>query len=188
MSKEKNIQQPRLKKIYDETIVPNMMKDFGLKNRMAVPSVKKISINVGIGKMSLKDSKIADQVVENVAKITGQRPIVTKSKKSVAGFKLRQGVPVGVAATLRGPRMYEFLDRLINIALPRVRDFRGLDVKSFDQQGNFAIGLKEHTVFPEVSPESSEQIHGMQVNINLNKKNKEMGIALLKYFGFPFKT
>jgi len=179
--------QPRLKKIYDETIIPKMMKDFGLKNKMAVPAVEKISVNVGVGKMSLKDAKIADQVANNIGKIIGQRPIITKSKKSVAGFKLRQGVPVGVAATLRGPRMYEFLDRLINIALPRVRDFRGLEIKSFDKQGNYAIGIKEQTVFPEITLESSEQIHGLQVNIHLNKKNKEMGIALLKYFGFPFR-
>ena len=186
MKKEEN--QPRLKEIYNKTIVPAMMKDFGFKNALAVPAIKKISINVGIGKMSLKDNKIAEQVANNVAKIVGQRPVVTKSKKAVAGFKLRQGVPVGVVATLRGRRMYEFLDRLINVTLPRVRDFRGLDIKSFDNQGNYAIGIKEHTVFPEIVVENMEQIHGLQINISLNKKNKEMGIALMKYFGFPFKT
>ena len=181
-------QQPRLKKVYEETIVPAMLKEFGLKNKLSIPALKKISVNIGVGKMASKDSKSVELVATNVAKITGQKPIITKAKKSVAGFKLREGLPVGVAVTLRGPRMYEFLDRLINISLPRVRDFRGLDVKSFDKQGNYAIGLKEHTVFPEIVIENLDQVHGIQVNINLNKKNKEMGVALLRHFGFPFKS
>lgn len=188
MKAEKS-QQPRMKEKYDKEIIPAMLKDFGLKNRMSVPLISKISINVGVGKMSLKDSKVVDQVAVNIARITGQKPIVTKSKKSVAGFKLRQGSPVGVAVTLRGPRMYEFLDRLVNIALPRVRDFRGLEIKSFDSHGNFSVGIKEHMVFPEVALEGSlDQTHGMQININLNKADKEKGIALLRYFGFPFKS
>ncbi|MDD5732120.1 MAG: 50S ribosomal protein L5 [Patescibacteria group bacterium] len=186
MAKEKN-QQPRLKEKYDKEIIPLLMKDFGIKNRMAVPVIKKISLNVGIGKMSVKDVKIVEQATNNIAKITGQRPVVTKSKKSVAGFKLREGVPVGIMVTLRGPRMYEFLDRLVNISLPRVRDFRGLDTKGFDRQGNYSIGIKEHTVFPEIVAESSDILHGLQINISLKNADKEKGLALLKYFGFPFR-
>ena len=187
MAKEKN-QQPRLKEKYDKEIIPLLMKDFGIKNRMATPAIKKISLNVGIGKMSVKDTKIVEQATNNIAKITGQRPVVTKSKKSVAGFKLREGVPVGIMVTLRGPRMYEFLDRLVNVSLPRVRDFRGLDVKGFDQQGNYSIGIKEYTVFPEITAESSDILHGLQVNISLKNADKEKGLALLKYFGFPFRV
>jgi len=187
MAKEKN-QQPRLKEKYEKEILPAMMKDFSIKNRMAVPVIKKISLNVGVGKMSVKDNKIVEQVTNNIAKITGQRPVVTKSKKSVAGFKLREGMPVGIMVTLRGPRMYEFLDRLVNISLPRVRDFRGLDIKGFDRQGNYSIGVKEYTVFPEIVAESSDILHGLQVNITLKNADKEKGLALLKYFGFPFKS
>lgn len=186
MAKEKN-QQSRLREKYEKEILPAMMKDFDIKNRMAAPVIKKISINIGIGKMSLKDAKIVEQATNNVAKITGQRPVVTKSKKSVAGFKLREGMPVGIMVTLRGPRMYEFLDRLINISLPRVRDFRGLNAKAFDKQGNYSIGIKEHTIFPEIVTESSDILHGLQINITLENADKERGLALLKYFGFPFK-
>ncbi|HRY60300.1 MAG TPA: 50S ribosomal protein L5 [Patescibacteria group bacterium] len=178
---------PRLKKLYNETIIPAMMADFGIKNRMAVPAIKKISVNVGVGKIVVADSKAIEQVVNNISKITGQRPVVTKAKKAIAGFKLREAMPVGVSVTLRGPRMYEFLDRLVNIALPRIRDFRGLKTTSFDQQGNYSIGIKEYMVFPEIVQESNEITHGLQVNISLSKKNKEMGTALLKKFGFPFK-
>jgi len=180
--------QPRLKKLYEDTILPAMMKDFGIKNRMAVPVIKKISLNVGVGKMSITNNKIVEQVTNNIAKITGQRPVVTKSKKSVAGFKLREGMPVGIMVTLRGPRMYEFLDRLVNVSLPRVRDFRGLDINSFDKQGNYSIGIKEYTVFPEIVAESTDILHGLQVNISLKNADKEKGLALLRYFGFPFKS
>jgi len=185
--KEKN-QQPRLKEKYEKEILPSMMKDFGIKNRMAAPSIKKISLNVGVGKMSITNNKIVEQVTNNIAKITGQRPVVTKSKKSVAGFKLREGMPVGIMVTLRGPRMYEFLDRLVNVSLPRVRDFRGLDAKAFDKQGGYSIGIKEYTVFPEIVAESTDILHGLQVNVSLKNANKEKGLALLKYFGFPFRT
>ncbi len=178
---------PRLKEKYEKEIVPAMMADFGIKNKMAVPKVSKITVNVGVGRMVSKDGKIIDKVVDNIATITGQRPYVAKSKKSIAAFKLREGMPVGVAVTLRGRRMYEFLDRLVNIALPRVRDFRGLSKGSFDGQGNYSIGVKEHVVFPEIVLENLEAAHGLQINITLNKKNKEQGIALLKKFGFPFK-
>jgi large subunit ribosomal protein L5 len=178
---------PRLKKIYNETIVPAMMKELGIKNKMAVPYIKKITLNVGIGRMVAKDSKSAENVVENIAKITGQRPVITKSKKSIAAFKLREGMPTGVKVTLRGPKMYEFVDRLVNIALPRIRDFRGLGEKAFDKQGNYSIGIKEHSVFPEILLESAEVTHGMQVNIHLNTKNRETGMVLLKHFGFPIK-
>lgn len=184
---EKN-QQPRLREKYDKEILPAMMKDFGIKNRMAAPVIKKISLNVGVGKMSVTNNKIVEQATNNIAKVTGQRPVITKSKKSIAGFKLREGMPVGVMVTLRGPRMYEFLDRLVNITLPRVRDFRGLDTKAFDKQGNYSIGVKEYTVFPEIVAESTDVLHGLQINISLKNANKEMGLALLKYFGFPFRT
>jgi len=187
MIKEKT-NQPRLKKLYSETIIPAMMKEFGLKNRMAVPRIEKITINVGIGKLGTeKDKKAIEQVMDNIAMITGQRPVIRKARRSIAGFKLREGMSVGIAVTLRGNRMYEFLDRLINVALPRVRDFRGLNPDSFDQQGNYSLGIKEHTVFPEVKVESVEAIHGLQINIKLDKKDKKMGYALLKHFGFPFK-
>uniref|UniRef100_A0A7C4R8J4 Large ribosomal subunit protein uL5 n=1 Tax=candidate division CPR3 bacterium TaxID=2268181 RepID=A0A7C4R8J4_UNCC3 len=185
MSKETN--QPRMKEKYEKEIIPAMLKEFDLKNKMSIPAISKIAVNVGIGRIAAKDSNAINQVVQNIAKITGQKPVVVKSKKSVAGFKLREGMPVGVSVTLRGRRMYEFLDKLISIALPRVRDFRGLNIKSFDNQGNYSVGIKEHTIFPEIEIESLEQVHGMQVNISLNKKDKKMGIALLKNFGFPFK-
>lgn len=187
MAKEKN-QQPRLREKYDKEILPAMMKDFGISNRMAAPAITKISLNVGVGKMSVTNNKIVDQVTSNIAKITGQRPVLTKSKKSIAGFKLREGMPVGIMVTLRGPRMYEFLDRLANISLPRVRDFRGLDIKAFDKQGNYSIGIKEYTVFPEIVAESTDFLHGLQINISIKNANKEKGLALLKYFGFPFKV
>ena len=179
--------KPRIKEQYEKEILPAIMKEFGIKNRMAAPNIKKISVNVGIGRLVAKDAKMAEGIADNVAKITGQKPVITKSKKSIAAFKLREGMPVGVMVTLRGPKMYEFLDRLVNVAIPRIRDFRGLNDKAFDDQGNYSIGIKEHSVFPEIILESTEAVHGMQVNINLNTKNKELGMALLKKFGFPFK-
>jgi large subunit ribosomal protein L5 len=185
--KEKN-QQPRLKEKYEKEIIPTLIKDFSIKNRMAVPVIKKISLNVGVGKMSVTNNKIVEQVTNNIAKITGQRPVVTQSKKSIAGFKLREGMPVGVMVTLRGPKMYEFLDRFVNISLPRVRDFRGLSTKGFDKQGNYSVGIKEYTVFPEIVAESSDVLHGLQINITLKNSDKEKGLALLKYFGFPFQV
>lgn len=187
MTKEKN-QQPRLKEKYEKEIVPAMAKEFGIGNRMAVPAISKISVNVGIGKIAGTDNKIIEQATNNIGKITGQRPVITKAKKSIAGFKLREGLPVGASVTLRGSRMYEFLDRFINISLPRVRDFRGLNIKGFDRQGNYSVGIKEHTVFPEITAESSDILHGLQVNISVKNADKDKGLALLKYFGFPFKT
>jgi len=180
--------KPRLKEQYEKEIIPAMMKEFDIKNKMAVPFIKKISINTGIGRMVAKDAKLAEVVAGNMGKITGQKPVITKSKKSIAAFKLREGMPVGVMVTLRGPKMYEFLDRLVNVSLPRIRDFRGLSEKAFDDQGNYSIGIKEHSVFPEIILESTDSTHGIQVNINLNTKDKELGMALLKKFGFPFKV
>jgi len=179
--------KPRLKEQYEKEILPALMKELDIKNRMAAPYIKKISVNVGIGRIVAKDSKIAENVAANVAKITGQKPVITKSRKSIAAFKLREGMPVGVMVTLRGPKMYEFLDRLVNVALPRIRDFRGLSTRAFDGKGNYSIGIKEHSVFPEIVLESAEMIHGIQININLSAKDKESGMALLKKFGFPFK-
>lgn len=186
MTKEKKTQQ-RLKEKYNKEIVAQMMKDFGFKNINAVPSVQSISINVGIGRIMQKDSHTAEKIIENISIIAGQKPVITKAKKAIAAFKLREGMPVGIKLTLRGEKMYDFLDRLINIALPRIRDFRGLSNKAFDERGNYSIGLKEHTVFPEITPESAEMTHGMQINIVLRGANKETGAALLRHFGFPFK-
>lgn len=180
--------QPRLKEKYEKEIAPLLMTDFGIKNKMAVPRLEKISINVGVGKISQKDSKSIDQVAENIAKITGQKPFISKSKKAIAGFKLREGLPVGVAVTLRGKRMYEFLDRLVSVALPRVRDFRGLSLNGFDKQGNFSLGVTEHIVFPEIIVEGISDItHGLQINITMKGSGRDAKIALLRHFGFPFK-
>ncbi|MFA7308592.1 MAG: 50S ribosomal protein L5 [Patescibacteria group bacterium] len=179
---------PRLKEQYDKTIAPELMKEFGVENLLAVPRLKKITLNVGVGKMAYKDAKIIDKIVENISVITGQKPFVAKAKKSIAAFKLREGQPVGVAVTLRGPRMYEFMDRLVNVALPRVRDFRGLNPDSFDDEGNYSLGIKEHSVFPEATVESLDAIHGLQINITVSTHDADMARALLKKFGMPFST
>ena len=180
--------KPRLKEQYDDKIIPALMKELGIANKMAIPCIKKVSVNVGVGKIATKDTKLIEQVVDNLAKITGQKPVIVKSRKSIAAFKLREGMPIGVMVTLRGPKMYEFLDRLINISLPRIRDFRGMNEKAFDDQGNYSLGIKEHSVFPEIILESTEMTHGIQVNINMNTKDKQSALTLLKHLGFPFKS
>ena len=176
---------PRFKKRYSEVIKPELMKKFGYKNGMQVPAIEKIVINMGIGE-AVNDRKKVDSAAEHLALIAGQKPVITKSRKSIATFKLREGQAIGCKVTLRKTRMYEFVDRLINIALPRVRDFRGLNPKSFDGRGNFAMGLKEHIVFVEIDYDKTETVWGMDVIINTTAKTDEEAKALLQGFQFPF--
>lgn len=171
---------------FNKEIAPALQKQFGYNNRMQVPQVTKIVVNVGVGKIS-KDSKFIDSIVADVAKITGQRPVQTKARTSIAGFKMREGQIVGIMTTLRGDRMYSFLDKLINVALPRVKDFRGLSPKSFDGRGNYHIGLREHIVFPEISSDAIEHLFGLEVSIVTNAKKDEPARALLKMYNFPFR-
>ena len=178
---------PRLKEHYEKNITPSLMKELGIANVMEVPKVTKISINAGVGKIAVRDKKLVDNIAHNIAAITGQHPQTTYSRKSIAGFKLRQGMPVGLVVTLHGNRMYEFLDRLVSVTLPRVRDFRGLNAHSFDKDGNYSIGIREHVVFAELPPESSEFSHGLQVNISIAHSNKERSYTLLKHMGFPLQ-
>lgn len=167
-------------------ITPALKEELGLKNQLSAPLVDKVKVCVGIGTL-MKSTKDFSEVVDNVAKITGQRPVVTKAKIAVSNFKLRKGMPTGITVTLRGRRAYDFIERLVNIVLPRVRDFRGLSIKSFDGGGNYSIGFKEALVFPEINPDNIANVHGVQVSIVTTAKNNEQGIALLRKLGFPFK-
>ena len=167
-------------------IAPALKKELGLTNNLAVPHVKKVTVNVGIGTLT-KNTKDFSNVLENVAKITGQKPVVTMAKKAISNFKLRIGIPNGVTVTLRGHRAYDMIDRLVNVVIPRVRDFRGLSVKSFDGHGNFSVGFRDALVFPEINPDSLVNPHGVSVTIVTNAKNNEQGVALLRHMGFPFK-
>lgn len=171
---------------FQSKIAPQLQKDLGLKNAMQVPKLSQVKVNVGIGKLTQKTKDFGD-VVENVAKIAGQKPVVTKAKMSVSNFKLRKGMPVGITVTLRGQKMYEFVYRLVNIVLPRVRDFRGLSPKSFDGQGNYNLGFKEAIVFPEINPDDVSNVHGLQVTISTTAKDDKSAHALLEKLGFPFK-
>lgn len=175
----------RLKDKYFNEIVPEMIKELGYKNKMQVPRLEKIVINMGVGEAK-QDAKAMDGAVQDVTQITGQKPIVTRAKRSIAGFKVRAGMPVGCKVTLRGERMYEFLDRLLSLALPRVRDFKGLAPK-FDGGGNFTLGLEEQLVFPEIDYDKVDKIRGMNITIVTTAKTIEEGHALLKHFGMPFK-
>lgn len=176
---------PRLVDKYNKEIVPRLMEKFSLKNSYAAPRLNKIVVNVGLGE-AVNDKKILDVVVREIAQITGQKPIITKAKKAIAGFKIRKDSLVGCKVTLRKARMYEFLDRLINVALPRIRDFRGLSGKSFDQKGNYSFGLNEQGIFPEIEIDKIQLVHGMDIIIVTTAKNKEEGFELLKLFGMPF--
>ena len=167
-------------------IVPALKKELGITNSMAVPRIKKVTVNIGIGTLT-KNTKDFAFVVDNMAKITGQRPVVTKSNKAISNFKLRIGLANGIMATLRGRRAYDMVDRLVNVIIPRIRDFRGLSIKSFDGHGNFSIGFREAIVFPEINPDTLVHPHGVQVTINTTAKTNEQGIALLRQIGFPFK-
>ena len=176
----------RLNDYYKETLVPQLMKELGIENVMAVPKITKITLNMGVGEAAT-DKKVMEKAVADLAAITGQSPIVTKARKSVASFKIRDGWPIGCKVTLRREHMYEFLDRLVNVAIPRVRDFRGLNPKSFDGRGNYSMGIKEQIVFPEINFDEVDAIRGMDITITTTATNNEEGKALLKAFNFPFK-
>ncbi len=177
----------RLKKIYLNDVVPKLTKQFEYKNLHQVPEVKKIVINRGLGEAS-QNAKTLDSSLKEVSIIAGQRGIVTRSKKAIAGFKVREDMPVGISVTLRGEKMYGFLDRLINLALPRIRDFQGINSKSFDGHGNFSLGLEEQLMFPEIDYDKIEQLQGMDISIITNSKTNEEGYALLKELGMPFRV
>lgn len=176
----------RLKTLYLDTAVPKLQEQFKYKNVHEIPRVAKIAVNRGLGEAS-QNAKALERSQEELAVITGQRPVVTRAKKAIAGFKIRQGMPVGVMVTLRGERMYAFLDRLVNLALPRIRDFRGVSPKSFDGRGNYTLGLREQLIFPEVDYDSIDQIRGMDISIITTAKTDEEGRALLKVLGMPFR-
>ncbi len=176
----------RLQKQYREKIVPELKTALALDNPMQVPRITKITVNMGVGE-AVADKKIMDNAVGDLTKITGQKPIVTKARKSVASFKVRGGQQVGCKVTLRGARMYEFLDRLINIAIPRIRDFRGLSTRSFDTQGNYSLGVREQIIFPEIAYDAIDQIRGMDITITTTAKDNKQGRALLEAFNFPFR-
>jgi len=175
----------RLRELYKTEAVPALMKQFGYKNVMAVPKLVKINVNMGLGE-AIANAKVLDVAAEELAAITGQRPVVTKARKSIAAFKLRQGMPIGVTATLRGSRMYEFLDRLVSTALPRVRDFRGVPPKSFDGRGNYTLGLKDQLVFPEIDYAKADKARGMNVTVVTSAKSDEEAYELLRILGMPF--
>jgi large subunit ribosomal protein L5 len=177
---------PRLKKHYDEVVRPKLIEQFGYKNPMQVPTIEKIVLNMGVGE-STADSKKASVAADDLALIAGQKAVVTRARKAISQFKVRENMPIGAKVTLRKTRMYEFLDRLVNIALPRVRDFRGLNPKSFDGRGNYALGIREHLVFPEINYDKAEQIWGMDVVIATTAKTDEEARALLTHFNFPFR-
>ncbi|MFA5015888.1 MAG: 50S ribosomal protein L5 [Actinomycetota bacterium] len=178
--------EPRLKEKYKKEIVPKMLKERKLGNIMEVPVINKITVNMGIGS-AIQNIKELESASRDLAVITGQKPIITKARKSIAGFKIRQGNPIGCMVTLRGNRMYEFLDRLLSVAIPRIRDFRGLSKKSFDGSGNYTIGIKEQLIFPEVDYDSILNVKGMNITITTSTESDDEAMFLLDEFGFPFK-
>ena len=179
--------EARLYTQYKDEIRDKLREEFEYANPMAIPKLNKIVINVGVGD-AITDKKLLDTVVDNVAAITGQQPVTTKAKKSISNFKLREGMPIGCKVTLRQRIMYEFMDRLINLALPRTRDFQGVPDKSFDGRGNYTMGIKEHTIFPEIDTDKVSKVHGMDVTFVTSAETDEEAYALLKHFGMPFKT
>jgi large subunit ribosomal protein L5 len=178
--------EPRLKKFYDESVRPALVKQFSYENPMQVPRIDKIVLNMGIGE-AVNDTKKVQTALGDLAKIAGQKPAVTRARKSIATFKVRDNMPIGGKVTLRRNRMYEFLDRLVTVALPRVRDFRGLNPKSFDGRGNYALGIKEHIIFPEINYDQIDQVWGMDVIVCTTARNDDEARALLKAFNFPFR-
>jgi large subunit ribosomal protein L5 len=174
------------KKKYMDEVRPALIKEFGYRNSMQVPKIEKVVVNVGVGRESADNPKVLDFAVNDVTAITGQKPVITKAKKSIANFKLREGRPIGVRVTLRGPRMYDFLDRLINLALPRVRDFRGVPADAFDGRGNYTLGLREQLIFPEIEYDKIDKLRGLEVTIVTTAKSDDEGRALLRLFGMPF--
>ncbi len=177
----------RLKDLYKKEIVPSLIEDFQYKNTMQVPKINKIVVNMGLGQ-AVQNVKIIDYAIAELKQVTGQQPVVTKAKKSIATFKLRKGMPIGCKVTLRGERMYEFLDRLLNIGLPRVRDFRGVSPKAFDGRGNYSLGIKEQIIFPEINYDKVEKIMGMNITIDTTAETDEEARALLRKMGMPFQT
>jgi len=177
----------RLQKLYREKVVPDLIQKFGYKSVMQVPRLRKITINMGVGE-SIGDKKILDNAVGDMSRIAGQKPVVTKARKSIAAFKVRAGFPIGCMVTLRGARMYEFLDRLVNIAIPRIRDFRGISSRAFDGRGNYSLGVKEQIIFPEIEYDKIDAIRGLDISITTTAKTDDEARALLAAFRFPFRT
>jgi large subunit ribosomal protein L5 len=175
-----------LKEKYNQEAVPAMKQKFGCKSTLAVPRILKVVVNTGVGKFNKESEKI-EEIAAAIAEITGQKPVKTKAHVAISGFKIRQGLEIGIKVSLRGKRMWQFLERLVNIALPRTRDFQGIDEKSVDQHGNLNIGIKEHIIFPEISAEKVKNIFGLQITVVTNAKNKEEGKALFKMLGFPIR-
>jgi large subunit ribosomal protein L5 len=178
--------EARLKQHYQKSVIPALVKEFGYKNAMAVPKLQKVSVNIGLGEAT-QNAKLMDGAVNELGQIAGQKPVVTKAKKSIAAFKLREGMPIGAMVTLRGDRMYEFLDRLMNVALPRVRDFRGVSSKSFDGRGNYTLGVRDQLIFPEIDYNKVEKVKGMNISITTSAKTDAEGLALLRHLGMPFR-
>jgi large subunit ribosomal protein L5 len=176
----------RLRAHYQKSVVPALVKEFGYKNVMAVPKIQKVSVNIGLGEAT-QNAKLMDGAVNELGQIAGQKPVVTKAKKSIAAFKLREGMSIGAMVTLRGDRMYEFLDRLMNVALPRVRDFRGVSSKSFDGRGNYTLGVRDQLIFPEIDYNKVEKVKGMNISITTSAKTDAEGLALLRHMGMPFR-
>ncbi|MBA2689500.1 MAG: 50S ribosomal protein L5 [Burkholderiales bacterium] len=177
----------RLQSFYKETVAPQLLQQFSYKSLMEVPRITKITLNMGVGE-AVADKKVLENAVGDMTKIAGQKPVVTKSKKSIAGFKIREGYPIGCMVTLRRARMYEFLDRLVSIAIPRIRDFRGISVKSFDGRGNFNMGVKEQIIFPEIEYDKIDALRGLNISITTTAKTDDECRALLAAFKFPFKN
>lgn len=176
----------RLQQYYRDTVVPRLRQELALNNPMQVPKITKITVNMGVGE-AVADRKVVDAAAADLGKITGQKPLITKSRKAIAAFKLREGLPIGCKVTLRGERMYEFLDRLITVAIPRIRDFRGVSARAFDGRGNYTLGIKEQIIFPEIQYDAIDQLRGMDITITTTAVNNEQGRALLEAFNFPFR-
>jgi large subunit ribosomal protein L5 len=179
--------EPRLIKKYKDEVIPQLMKDFSLYNVMQVPRLERIVVNMGLGE-AVQNAKIVESAAEELTAITGRKPVITRAKKSIASFKLREGMPIGVMVTLRGEQMYDFLDRLVTIALPRTRDFKGISPKAFDGRGNYTLGIREQIIFPEINYDKVDRIKGMNVTLVTTAKNDEQGRALLKSLGMPFRN
>ena len=179
--------EPRLRNKYKDEIVPQLMKDFGFKNIMQVPKLERIVVNMGLGE-AVQNAKLIESAAEELKAITGRKPIITRAKKSIASFKLREGMPIGVMVTLRGEQMYDFLDRLVSIALPRTRDFKGISPKAFDGRGNYTLGVREQIIFPEINYDKIDKIKGMNITFVTTAKTDEQGRALLKSLGMPFRN
>lgn len=177
----------RLKEVYDKELIPQLTKEFSYKNVMEVPRLEKIVINMGLGE-AIQNVKILDSAAQELSAIAGQKPVITKARKSIASFKLREGMPIGCMVTLRKDRMYEFLDRLVNVALPRVRDFKGISPKGFDGRGNYSLGVKEQLIFPEINYDKVDKIKGMNITVVTTARTDEEGRALLRLLGMPFRN